>query len=153
MCDPDVSKYSDSMYGSGVCTVTCAKAARIDAQWTYPAEYDESVVLDVLGTRVGVVHGNQYAPNGAVNWWAGQTHGGQPVGAADILLAGHYHHLNVLPTGRNPYTGRAKWFLQCPTLDNGSDWYRNIKGDDSSPGLLVFDITEDGFDLTSLTVL
>jgi len=130
-----------------------AKAAQIDAQWTYPAEYDESVVLDILGTRVGVVHGNQYAPNGAVNWWAGQTHGGQPVGAADILLAGHYHHLNVLPTGRNPYTGRAKWFLQCPTLDNGSDWYRNIKGDDSSPGLLVFDITEDGFDLTSLTVL
>jgi len=130
-----------------------ARAAKIDAHWTYPAEYDESVCIDVNGTRVGVVHGNQYAPGGAVNWWAGQTHGGQPVGAADILLAGHYHHLMVLPTGRNPYTGRGKWFLQAPTLDNGSDWYRNIKGDDSSPGLLVFDITEDGFDLTSLTIL
>lgn len=130
-----------------------ATAAGLDATWAYPADYDEANVIDILGTRMGIIHGNQYAPNGAVNWWAGQTHGGQPVGSADILLAGHYHHLVVLPTGRNPYTGRGKWFLQAPTLDNGSDWYRNIKGDDSSPGLLVFDITEDGFDLQSLTVL
>lgn len=130
-----------------------AEAAGIDATWTYPAPYDESVTLDVNGTVLGMVHGNQFAPGKAIDWWAKQAHGGQPVGAADVLVTGHYHHLTVMPTGRNPYTGRSKWWLQAPTTDNGSDWFRNVAGDDSDPGLLVFDITADGFNLQSLTVL
>lgn len=130
-----------------------AKAAHIDAQWAYPAPYDESLTINVLGTTIGVVHGNQFAPGKAIDWWGKQTHGGQPVGAADILVTGHFHHLSVIPTGRNPYTGKSKWWLQCPTVDNGSDWFRNLQGDDSDPGLLVFDVTPDGFDLSSLTVL
>ena len=130
-----------------------AHAAGLDAVWTYPAMYDESVTLDVDGTIVGLVHGNQYSPRGAVAWWAGQTHGGQPVGSADVLVTGHYHHLSILPNGRNPYTGRSKWHIQAPTVDNGSDWFRNLRGDDSDPGLLVFDIDDNGFNLQSLTVL
>lgn len=130
-----------------------AKAAGLDATWIYPAPYDESVTVDVRGTVLGVVHGNQFAPNGAPLWWAKQKHGGQPVGAADILITGHYHHFSALPTGRNPWTGKSGWWLQCPTLDNGSDWYRNKAGDDSNPGLLYFTITDDGFDLQSLVVL
>jgi len=51
-------------------------------------------------------------------------------------------------------TGRSKWWLQAPTLDNGSDWYRNTKGDDSDPGLVIFEIdAETGFDFASLTIL
>lgn len=130
-----------------------AKAAGLNATWHYPAPYDESLTLDVRGTVIGMVHGNQYSPGQAPIWWAKQQHGGQPVGAADILVTGHYHCLNVSPTGHNPYTGRAKWWLQAPTLDSGSDWYRHRAGDDSDPGLLVFDVTDDGFDLQSLTVL
>lgn len=130
-----------------------AVEAAWDASWHFPGFYEEAVTLDVRGTVLGLVHGNQYPAAGAVKWWAGQQHGGQPIGAADILLAGHYHHLKLFPTGRNPYTGRTKWFIQAPTLDNGSDWFRNMTGDDSDPGLLVFDITEEGFDLQSLTVL
>lgn len=130
-----------------------AKAAGIDATWHYPPEYDEATVLSVRGTNVGMVHGNQYNHGGAGKWWAQQQHGGQPVGSADILIGGHYHVLNVIPTGRNPHTGRSKWFVQAPTLDNGSDWFRNRAGEDSDPGLLVFDITDEGFDLQSLTVL
>lgn len=130
-----------------------AQAAGLQAEWFFPAMYDESMVIDVLGTKVGLVHGNQYRSGGAVAWWAKQQHGGQPVGAADILLTGHFHHLSILPTGKNPYTSRSKWWIQAPTLDNGSDWFRNKSGEDSNPGLLVFDITEDGFDLQSLTVL
>lgn len=130
-----------------------AKAAGIDAEWLFPEMYDESMVVDVRGTRIGLAHGNQFRPGKATEWWAKQTHGGQPVGSADVLLTGHYHHLAILPSGRNPVTGRSKWWIQAPTLDNGSDWYRNIAGDDSDPGLLLFDVTNDGFDLASLTVL
>lgn len=130
-----------------------ANAAGLDATWHYPAPYDESLVFDIRGTVMGMAHGNQFSPGQAPVWWAKQQHGGQPVGSADILVTGHYHHLSVLPSGRNPYSGKAKWWLQAPTLDNGSDWYRHRAGDDSDPGLLVFDVTNDGFDLQSLTVL
>lgn len=131
-----------------------AHAAGLDAEWVFPPMYDEAVTVDVLGTTLGVVHGHQYRPGGAIQWWAKQQHGGQPIGAADVLITGHYHHLAIQPTGRNPYTGRTKWWIQAPTLDNGSDWFRNRAGEDSDPGLLVFDITaENGFDLQSLTVL
>jgi hypothetical protein len=130
-----------------------AKAAGIDAEWHFPGQYDEAVTLDVRGTVLGMVHGNQFPPGSAPLWWGKQTHGGQPIGAADILLTGHYHHLQIQPTGRNPYTSRSKWWLQAPTVDNGSDWYRNLAGDDSDPGLLVFDIDSEGFNLQSLTVL
>lgn len=128
-------------------------AAGMDVSWTFPAPYDESVLFEIHGTRIGMVHGNQFGPGRAIDWWGKQTHGGQPVGAADVLISGHYHSLSIQPTGRNPYTGRTKWWLQAPTLDNGSDWFRNLQGDDSDPGLLVFDIGPDGFDLSSLTVL
>lgn len=130
-----------------------ARAAGLDASWTYPADYDESVTIDVAGTVVGLVHGNQFGPGKGADWWAKQTHGGQPVAAADVLVSGHYHCFKYETTGRNPFSGRAKRWIQAPTLDNGSDWFRNTAGDDSDPGLLVFDITEDGFDLQSLTVL
>lgn len=130
-----------------------AKAAGLDATWEYPDYYNESMVVDVRGTKVGMCHGNQFRDGQASAWWGKQTHGGQPVGTADILLTGHYHHLSILPTGRNPYTGRSKWHIAAPTLDNGSDWFRNVAGDDSDPGMLLFDITDDGFDLQSLTVL
>jgi hypothetical protein len=130
-----------------------ANAAGIDAHWTYPDMYNESVVIDVLGTGLGVVHGNQFNTGQAVTWWQKQQHGGMPTATADILLTGHYHHLTVIPSGRNPVTGKPKWWLQAPTTDNGSSWFRNVGAGDSDAGLLVFDITEDGFDLSSLTVL
>jgi hypothetical protein len=130
-----------------------AKAAGLDATWHYPAPFDESMILAIRGTTLGLVHGNQFGPGRAAEWWGRQTHGGQPVGSADVLITGHYHHLRIEPTGRNPYTGRSKWWLQAPTVDNGSDWFRNLTGDDSDPGLLVFDVTDEGFDLNSLTVL
>lgn len=130
-----------------------AEAAGLDATWHFPAPYDEAAVLDIRGTVLGVVHGNQFAPNGATLWCGKQIHGGQPIGSADILVTGHYHVLTVLPTGRNPYTGRSKYWLQCPTVDNGSDWFRNLQGQDSDPGLLIFSIDDEGFSLQSLEVL
>lgn len=130
-----------------------AKAGGLDATWHYPAPFDESLIINVRGTTLGMVHGNQYSPGGAPLWLSKQMHGGQPIGSSDILITGHYHVLNISPSGRNPYTGRSKWWLQAPTLDNGSDWFRNIAGQDSDPGLLVFNIDDDGFNLQSLTVL
>jgi len=128
-------------------------AAGINATWHLPAEYDESIAVDLLGTLVGMVHGNQFGPGQAISWWEKQTFGAQAVTQADVLVTGHYHTFGSGVAGRNPATGRQRMWLGAPTLDNGSDWYRQTAGRDSDPGMLVFDITPEGFDLQSLTIL
>lgn len=128
-------------------------AAGMDVSWIRPAEYDESVAVDFHGTRVGLVHGNQFGPGQAVTWWQKQAFGAQSAATADILVHGHYHSFSASVAGRNPVTGRQRYCLGAPTLDNGSDWFRQVDGRDSDPGLMVFDVTPDGFDLSSLTIL
>lgn len=121
--------------------------------WNRPGDYDESVAVDLLGTRIGLVHGNQFGPGQAVTWWEKQTFGAQAASTADMLVFGHYHSFSANVAGRNPKTDRQRWCLGAPTLDNGSDWFRTVAGRDSDPGLLVFDITDEGFDLASLTII
>jgi hypothetical protein len=104
-------------------------------------------------TVVGMVHGNQFGPGGAMTWWEKQTFGAQAIASADVCVTGHYHTFGAGVAGRNPVTGMQRWWLGAPTLDNGSDWFRTTAGRDSDPGMLVFDITPDGFDMQSLTIL
>jgi hypothetical protein len=112
-----------------------------------PQQHDETLALDVCGQIIGLAHGHQVSrPNMIPDWWSRQTHGGQPIADADICITGHFHHLRVEPVGRNPHTGKSRWWMQAPTLDNGSDWFRLVKGYDSDPGMLVFTVTRDGWD-------
>jgi hypothetical protein len=128
-------------------------AANMDVSWVRSTEYDESVAVDFYGTKVGLVHGNQFGPGQAVTWWQKQAFGAQAAATADVLVHGHYHSFSASVAGRNPVTGRQRYCLGAPTLDNGSDWFRQVQGRDSDPGLMVFDVTEQGFDLSSLTIL
>jgi hypothetical protein len=118
-----------------------------------PESHSESLAIDVGGTVLGLVHGHQASPGRFTDFWAKQVHGGGPLAHADIVVTGHYHSLLIQPSGRNPYTGRSKWHLQAPTMDNGSSWYANrMGGSDSDPGLLVFTVG-DGLNIQSLAVL
>jgi hypothetical protein len=82
-------------------------------------------------------------PTAIRDWWKAQTHGGMPTAAATILVTGHYHHLRVEPSGA--IDGRARWWFQAPTLDNGSSWWANgAGGGDTEPGLLTFTIDDAG---------
>ena len=131
-----------------------AKAAGYgDVYWYFPDEYDESVAVDLGGTVVAGVHGNQFGPGKAIDWWQGQAFGSQAATKADVLVTGHYHTYGAGVAGINPFSGRERMWLGAPTVDNGSDWYRGLRGRDSLPGTLVFDVTEDGFDLGSLTII
>lgn len=128
-------------------------AARMDVAWVQSTEFDESTAVDFHGTTIGLVHGNQFGPGQAVTWWQKQAFGAQAAATADVLITGHYHSFGAGVAGRNPSTGRQRWWLGAPTLDNGSDWFRQTQGRDSDPGLMVFDVTENGFELSSLTIL
>lgn len=130
-----------------------SKAAGYEVEWVFPEEYDESVAVDLNGTIVAGVHGNQFGPNKAIDWWQGQAFGSQASTRADVLVTGHYHSFGAGVAGLNPFSGKERFWLGAPTVDNGSDWYRGLKGRDSLPGTLVFDVTEEGFDLGSLTII
>lgn len=117
-----------------------------------PPEWDETLQFDVRGTRLGLAHGHQVSsPDQIKNWWAKMTHSG--VLNADVLLTGHFHFASLRPTGRDYATGKCRWHIQCPTLDNGSSWWRNKHGEDGDPALAVFRITDDGFDMSSFALL
>lgn len=114
---------------------------------TWPSDHDETLALDIAGTIVGLAHGHQASrPDGVPMWWAKQVHGGQPIAHADILITGHFHSFRTQQTGRSPFSDREKRWFQAPTLDNGSDWFRAISGEDSDPGLLVMTVDANGWD-------
>ena len=99
---------------------------------------ETSVLIETGGQWVGYTHGHipgfrgSVLPMGRVwEWWKGQAHGGQPVGDASVLVAGHFHHFAALEQGTRTY-------LQCPTLDAGSQWFTDRHGYASRPGTLSF---------------
>lgn len=103
-------------------------------QFVIPGD-DLSVTLTLSGVRVAAVHGHQFG-NGssasakAITWWMKQALGDQPVGGAQILLSGHLHHFTSAPHGERTH-------FQAPSLDGGSQWYREVAGVDSPSGLLT----------------
>lgn len=122
----------------------------------YANEWQKSLVVDIQGYGLGLVHGdNVNKPEALPQWWANQCHGGGPMALADLMVSGHYHTLRIQPTGRNALTGNQKWWVGAPTMDNGSDWYANgMGGGDSDAGLLVFTINKGlGFNLANLEIL
>lgn len=122
----------------------------------YANEWQKSLVVDIQGYGLGLVHGdNVNKPEAIPQWWANQCHGGGPTATADILCTGHFHTLRIQPTGRNALTGNQKWWIAGATMDNGSDWYANgMGGGDSDAGLVVFVIDKNkGFDIGSLELL
>lgn len=117
-----------------------------------PKEWSEVLQFDTRGTTIALAHGHQVNnPDQIKNWWAKMTHSG--VLSADILITGHFHFPSLRPTGRDYKTGRSRWHIQCPTLDNGSAWWRMKNGEDGDPALAVFQVNNDGFDISSFALL
>lgn len=129
-----------------------AEEISLDASFYRPENFDEVLQFDTRGTRLALAHGHQVNnPDQIKNWWAKMTHSG--VLNADILVTGHFHFASLRPSGRDHATGKSRWHIQCPTLDNGSAWWRHKQGEDGDPALAVFQINNDGFDISSFSLL
>jgi predicted phosphodiesterase len=100
-----------------------------------------TVTVPAAGWIVGVTHGHmtRNGSNAEVklrSWWEKQAAGKQPIGDADVLVSGHYHHLRVADWG-------GCFWLQAPALDGGSEYWRVATGEVSQPGMLTFVTTTD----------
>lgn len=108
-----------------------------------PQPHDESLAVDVFGDSyhvLGIVHGHQVGrPDQIASWFRGQAFGRQPVAHATTLVHGHFHHLRIQELGMTD-EGTSRFVVGAPTLDNGSSWFRNISGEQATPGLAVFEL-------------
>jgi hypothetical protein len=55
---------------------------------------------------------------------------------ADVLLAGHLHHELIEADG-------PRTFIQAPSMESESTWFRHSRGSGGAPGLIVA-VTKDG---------
>ena len=119
-----------------------AATQELNIKFLEPHPWDESLAIDVFGDQfhvLGVVHGHQAGgrPENVPDWWRKQSFGKQPVSDATVLVHGHWHHLRVTELGSTPQ-GHSRFLISASTLDNGSNWFRKLSGEDSVPGLVTF---------------
>lgn len=127
------SRSDDSWAIEGASAVADAlDLAGIDSvSFVFPQRDKLTVTVDVAGTIVGVSHGHQAkSPDGMIKWWQGQSFGDEPIGGADLLITGHFHHLRIQHATKN------KTWIQLPALDGGSEWFSSRTGMDSPAAIL-----------------
>ena len=112
--------------------------------WKIPLE-QLSISIDLAGHIVAFTHGHlsrpsQNAAQSIWNWWQKQAMGRAHPGVADanILIAGHYHHLNV-----KEQEGRALFI--CPSLTAVGEYFQDDMGVRTQPGTLTLTVDESGW--------
>lgn len=113
-------------------------------EFRYPAEDHATLAIDLGGTLVGLAHGHQARDMG--KWWYGQATGKTAVGAADILITGHFHHFHAQQVG-------PRLWLQVPAMDGGSAWFRDKQGLESPTGIVSLVVGESYDPRRDLAVL
>ncbi|NKS29222.1 hypothetical protein GS534_00570 [Rhodococcus hoagii] len=130
---PVGTRADDNWDVDGLIAVSEALAFNPDAfghvECIVSARDEVDVCIDLAGTRIGHTHGHMMRPGKHWDWWKGQAFGGSDLAEADILLAGHLHHLHLEENG-------DRLFCQVPSLESESTWYRHRTGERGKPGMV-----------------
>lgn len=128
--------YDDSWAVEGAADVadTLAKVGYDHVGFVFPKKDTLAVCIEVAGTVLGVIHGHQTRGK-MKEWLAQQALGRQPIGTADLVISGHFHHLVV------QHYGQSTW-LQAPALESGSQWFDNMNGLSSPKGMVTLIVGE-----------
>jgi predicted phosphodiesterase len=97
-------------------------------KFRYPEKDHQTLTVNVCGTLLGIFHGHQGGKD-VVKYLSGQAAGQTALGQADVWVSGHFHHFKALDIG-------SRLWVQAPTTDPGSPWWRDRSGLESKPGLL-----------------
>ncbi|MFD6636799.1 hypothetical protein ACFWDN_13390 [Micromonospora chalcea] len=136
-----VTRYDDSHDTESLIAV--ADAARLNpgafghVEFYVPETDELTVVTEVAGTVVAHAHGHQWRPGKHFEWWRGQAFNRESaMHQADLLVAGHLHHEFIDTDG-------PRTFIQPPSMESESTWWKHAKGTVGAPGLIVA-VTKDG---------
>lgn len=97
-------------------------------EFRFPSSGHQTLTVDVEGTMLGIFHGHQMRD--PVKYLSAQAAGQTALGNADVWVSGHFHNFKCTDIGH-------RLWLQCPTTDPGSEWFRDRAGLESKPGLLT----------------
>jgi predicted phosphodiesterase len=97
-------------------------------EFRYPASGHQTLTVDIDGCMLGMFHGHQ--ARDPLKYLSGQAAGQTALGNADVWISGHYHNFKCMDISH-------RFWVQAPTTDPGSEWYRDRAGMDSKPGLLT----------------
>lgn len=104
-------------------------------KFRYPQKDHQTLTVDIAGTLVGLFHGHQSGRD-VTKYLSGQAAGQTALGGADMWLSGHFHHFKVMDIG-------PRLWIQAPTTDPGSSWFRDRAGLESNPGLLTLVVGQE----------
>lgn len=106
-------------------------------EFRFPATDHQTLAVNINGTMLGLFHGHQTGKN-VVSYLSNQAAGQTALGGCDLWLSGHYHHFASMDVG-------PRLWVQCPTTDVGSAWFRDRRGLESPAGVLSM-VIGDGYD-------
>lgn len=115
--------------------VACSASPNLSHVSFEIAEREISITTDIRGWTYGLTHGDVYGKTGGTgvrnkvfNWFKTMAANRHPVGASDVLVTHHFHH------DASEDWGLTLW-IQNPTLDGGSHYYKEATGHDTKPGM------------------
>jgi predicted phosphodiesterase len=104
-------------------------------QFRFPEKSHQTLAINVCGTMLGLFHGHQTGTN-VLKYLSEQSAGQTSLGMCDIWISGHYHNFKSMDIG-------GRFWVQAPTTDPGSAWWRDRHGLESPPGVLTMVIGGD----------
>ena len=105
-------------------------------EFRYPSSGHQTLTVDIDGTMLGMFHGHQANQNNVMKYLSAQAAGQTALGGADVWISGHFHNFRTMDIA-------DRLWLQAPTTDPGSEWFRDRAGMESKPGLLTMIIGGD----------
>lgn len=116
----------------------CAENPNLShVEFRYPDKDHQTLSVDINGVVLGLFHGHQCGKD-VVKYLANQAAGQTALGMADVWVSGHYHNFRTMDIGH-------RLWVQAPTTDPGSAWFRDRQGMHSPTGILSM-VIGDGYD-------
>lgn len=112
----------------------------------FPAKGHQTLAVDINGTMLGLFHGHQAPASNVVKYLSDQSAGQTSLGQCDVWISGHYHNFKCMDVGE-------RLWVQAPTSDPGSAWFRDRHGLESPPGVLTMVIGEGHDPRTDLSII
>lgn len=131
-----VTTYDDSFDVD--CLRAVAEAYHISGRsktpsFIFPHKDEMTTTARVEKATILHAHGHQWKTGKHFEWWQGQEfHNGSK---SSILLAGHRHNFMAQEQGR-------RTFIQCPSLEDESTWFRHKTGVTGNPGMVCFTVRD-----------